>query len=85
MDEDNEEEVELQTSLDYRKKSQDIVTIDPTLSQQTNETTSSESLVRTAIRTVQFVIDNIKERLSHSSPFIQTARNVPNIGKSGTQ
>ncbi|KAL7079417.1 hypothetical protein ACQ4LE_001444 [Meloidogyne hapla] len=66
MDEDNEEEVELQTSLDYRKKSQDIVTIDPTLSQQTNETTSSESLVRTAIRTVQFVIDNIKERLSHS-------------------
>nr|CAD2205172.1 unnamed protein product [Meloidogyne enterolobii] len=73
MDEDNEsseeeDEERLEMFLDYKKKNQDVINIDPTLKQQSNEALISfeSHTLRTAASKLQIVIGNIKERLSLS-------------------
>uniref|UniRef100_A0A914M6J1 Uncharacterized protein n=2 Tax=Meloidogyne TaxID=189290 RepID=A0A914M6J1_MELIC len=86
-EEDDDGKEEIKTFLDYKKKSQDVIHIDTTLKQQSNEALiSSESpTFRTAASKLQIVIGNIKERLSLSSPFLQTSRNIPDISKPAAQ
>ncbi|CAK5080769.1 unnamed protein product [Meloidogyne enterolobii] len=88
MDEDNEsseddDEERLETFLDYKKKSQDVTPIDPTLKQQSNEALISfeSPTFRTAASKLQIVIGNIKERLSLSVSNFEEKKNGVNFFK----
>nr|CAD2201170.1 unnamed protein product [Meloidogyne enterolobii] len=82
-EEDDDGKEEIKTFLDYKKKSQDVIHIDTTLKQQSNEALiSSESpTFRTAASKLQIVIGNIKERLSLSVSKFEERGNGVNFFK----